>query len=185
MHRHTFLLDFTALSSASNSPFFLDSFHAFGTMRENLYKVVGNCGHPRTQGKACSMSFWILRTYLNNRKIRQIIPVSSSRVLEVHRNTHGCHLLRQTHPCSLKSKVTSLSLGNLSGFNHGLFRELSPAWLLQLSGLSADLRTKRSPVQFPVRAHYWVAGQGPSRGCPRGNHTLMFLSLSLSLPSTL
>ena len=37
-----------------------------------------------------------------------------------------------------------------------------------------------SPVQFPVRAHAWVAGQVPSRGSTRGNHTLMFLSLSLS-----
>ena len=29
------------------------------------------------------------------------------------------------------------------------------------------------------------AGQVPSRGCVRGNHTLMFLSLSFSLPSPL
>ena len=28
----------------------------------------------------------------------------------------------------------------------------------------------------------WVAGQIPSRGHARGNHTLMFPSLSLSLP---
>ena len=31
-------------------------------------------------------------------------------------------------------------------------------------------------VQFPVRAHAWVAGQVPSRGCVRGNHTMMFPS---------
>ena len=31
-----------------------------------------------------------------------------------------------------------------------------------------------------VRAHAWVAGQVPSGGCVRGNHTLMFLSLSFS-----
>ena len=37
------------------------------------------------------------------------------------------------------------------------------------------------PITFPVRAHAWVAGQVPSRGCMRGNHTLMFLSLSPSL----
>ena len=41
-------------------------------------------------------------------------------------------------------------------------------------------------VRFPVRAHAWAAGQVPSRGHVRGNHTLMFLSffsssLSLSL----
>ena len=31
-------------------------------------------------------------------------------------------------------------------------------------------------------AHAWVAGQVPSRGYERGNHTLMFHSLSFSLP---
>ena len=43
------------------------------------------------------------------------------------------------------------------------------------------LRTKGSPVQFPVRAHAWVADQVPSGGHVRGNRTLMFLS-SFSLP---
>ena len=51
-----------------------------------------------------------------------------------------------------------------------------------LSGLSTGLWTKGSLVWFPVRAHVWVAGQVPSRGCTRGNHTLMLLSLSPSLP---
>ena len=57
-------------------------------------------------------------------------------------------------------------------------------WLVWLGGLSAGLRTKGSPVPFPVRAHAWVASQVPSRGQTRGNHTSMFLSLSLS-PSLL
>ena len=48
--------------------------------------------------------------------------------------------------------------------------------------LSTSLRTKGLPVRFPVRAHAWVVSQGPSRGCVRGSHPLMFLSLSLSLP---
>ena len=47
------------------------------------------------------------------------------------------------------------------------------------------LRTKVSPVRFPVRTHSWVVGQVPSRGNIRDNHTLMFLSFSLSLPSPL
>ena len=55
-------------------------------------------------------------------------------------------------------------------------------WLVWLSGLSAGLQTKGLPVRFPVGAHTWVAGQVPSRGCVRGNHILMFLSLSFSLP---
>ena len=57
-------------------------------------------------------------------------------------------------------------------------------WLVWLSGLSASLQTKGSPVQFPVRAHAWVVGQVPSRGRARGNRW-MFLSLSFSLPSPL
>ena len=65
------------------------------------------------------------------------------------------------------------------------FNEALTPWLVWLSGLSAGLRTKRSPVRFPVRAHAWVVGQVPSRGHTRGNHTLMFLSLSFSLPSPL
>ena len=59
------------------------------------------------------------------------------------------------------------------------------AWLMWLSGLSASLWTKGSLVGFPLRAHAWVAGQIPSRRCARGNHTMMFLSLSSSLPRSL
>ena len=55
-------------------------------------------------------------------------------------------------------------------------------WLVWLSGLSIVLRTKGSPVWFPVRAHAWVVGWVPSGGHVRGNHTLMFLSFSFSLP---
>ena len=57
--------------------------------------------------------------------------------------------------------------------------------MMWLSELSVGLRTKGSSVQFPVREHAWVAGQVPSRGCTRGNHTLVFLSLSFSVPSPL
>ena len=55
------------------------------------------------------------------------------------------------------------------------------AWLVWLSGLSAGLQTKGSLIQFPVRAHAWVAGQVPSWGHVRGNHTL--ISLISSPPS--
>ena len=57
-------------------------------------------------------------------------------------------------------------------------------WLEWLSGLSVGLQTKGLLVQFPVRAHAWVAGQVPRKGRVRGNHILMFLSL-FSLPSPL
>ena len=55
-------------------------------------------------------------------------------------------------------------------------------WLMWLSGLSAELGTKGLLVRLPVRALAWVAGQVPSREHVKGNHTLMFLSLSFSLP---
>ena len=42
------------------------------------------------------------------------------------------------------------------------------------------LQTKWSLVWFPVRVPFWIAGQVPSGGHMRGNHTLMFLSLSFS-----
>ena len=41
---------------------------------------------------------------------------------------------------------------------------------------------ERWPVPFRVRAPAWVVGQVLSRGRARGNHTLMFPSLSPSLP---
>ena len=51
--------------------------------------------------------------------------------------------------------------------------------------IECRLRIKGSLVQFPVRAHAWVVAQVPSVGHMRSNHTLMFLSLSFSLPSPL
>ena len=47
------------------------------------------------------------------------------------------------------------------------------------------LWTNGSPARFPVRAHAWVGGQVPSGGHVSSNHTLMFLSLSASLPLSL
>ena len=58
-------------------------------------------------------------------------------------------------------------------------------WLVWLSGLSAGLRTKGSSVQFPVKAHAGVVGQGPSGEHERENHTFMFLSVFFHLPSPL
>ena len=41
---------------------------------------------------------------------------------------------------------------------------------------------QRVPSWIPSQAHAWVAGQVPSRGPVRGNHTLMFTSFSLPSP---
>ena len=51
--------------------------------------------------------------------------------------------------------------------------------------MSAGLRTKGSPVRFPVRAHAWVAGQVPSEwgeARERQQHTHVSFPLSPFLP---
>ena len=72
-----------------------------------------------------------------------------------------------------------------SHFQYIRINKIIMPWLVWCSGLRAGLQTKGLPVQFPVRANAWVAVWIPSKGCTRGNHTLMFLSLSFSLPSPL
>ena len=64
-------------------------------------------------------------------------------------------------------------------------RKKGKPWLVWLNGLSTSLGTERLLVQFLIRAHAWAVGQVPSVGSMRGNHTLMFLSLSFSLLSPL
>ena len=75
-----------------------------------------------------------------------------------------------------------ISMMNIKITNVNNYKSRQEPSLVRLSGLSADLQTKGSPVWFPVRARAWVAGQVPSGGHTRGNHTLMFPSLSLPLP---
>ena len=99
------------------------------------------------------------------------------------------HFLNQSHTTNLTFHYISLSLlfsrqickkSKISWIKNQML-----PWLLWLSGLSAGLRTKGSLVRFPVRAHAFIPGQVPIRGCTRGNHTWMFLSLSLSFPYSL
>ena len=62
---------------------------------------------------------------------------------------------------------------------------MTQANTLALAGVAqwieCRLRTKGLQVQFPVRAHAWVTGQVPSRGC-RSATILFSPSLSPSLP---
>ena len=44
---------------------------------------------------------------------------------------------------------------------------------------------QRVASSVPSLAHAWVVGQVPSKGHVRGNHTLILLSISFSLPSSL
>ena len=54
-----------------------------------------------------------------------------------------------------------------------------------VSGLSTGHKPKGHWLDSQWGARAWVAGQVPSRGCVRDNHTLMFLSLSFFPPSPL
>ena len=56
-------------------------------------------------------------------------------------------------------------------------------WLVWLSGLSTGCKPKCCRFDSQFRAHAWVAGQVPSGGHMRGNHTLIVLSLSPPFPS--
>ena len=94
----------------------------------------------------------------------------------------------------LEKKITETSWASVSSLNgrirkRVLLRISSEKKNCSLAGVAQwidhGLWTKGSLVLFPVRAHAWVAGQVPSRGCMRGSHTLMFLSLSPSLPLSL
>ena len=62
-------------------------------------------------------------------------------------------------------------------------------YLIALDGVAQwiehGLQTRGSPVQFPLRAYAWVAGQDASMGCMRSNHTLIVLSPSFSFSSSL
>ena len=55
-------------------------------------------------------------------------------------------------------------------------------WLVWLSGLSTSLQTEMLPVQFPVRARAWVAGQVPSWGMREATYHCFSPSLSPSPP---
>ena len=91
------------------------------------------------------------------------------------------HWMRDLGPCFQNPITISHTCNNITALRMPYIQP----WLVWLSGLSTSLRTKGSLVRFPIRAHAWVADQVPSRGRMRGNHTLMILSLSPSLPLSL
>ena len=62
-------------------------------------------------------------------------------------------------------------------------RVACPGWCS--SGTECWPVNRRVAGSIPSRTHTWVVGQVLSRGRKRGNHTLMFLSLSPSLPLSL
>ena len=96
----------------------------------------------------------------------------------------ACYVKAEEKPTQVKMRphVTFEATPTIEKWRPDLDYKGLITWLVWLSGLNAGLRTKGSPVGFPVGAHAWVV---PSKGRMRGNHTLMFLSLSFSFPSPL
>ena len=107
----------------------------------------------------------------------------------------GFYISPHTKQHSTKTFMMSRTDSSLDRYVAGQtsFKEtwLQP-WLVWLSGMSTSLWTKRSPIQFPVRAHSWVVGQVPSWGtCERQlinvslTHWCFSPSFSFSLPLSL
>ena len=86
------------------------------------------------------------------------------------------------------NKYLAIIILNLNGSNAPIKRHRVVEWIREqtLAGvtLNAGLQNRGGWFHSQSRAHAWVAGQAPSRGHMRGNHTFMFLSLfQLPVPS--
>ena len=94
-------------------------------------------------------------------------PLNHKTLWWLEHNHHKCKQMRETDTQKVMLMLLSTALAGVA------------QWI--------ECQTVNPKVAswFPVRAHAWVAGQDPSGGHVRGNHTLMFLSLSFSLPSPL
>ena len=88
--------------------------------------------------------------------------------------TSTCHflntcLLAKENPKSKKFCLLNTSIFLSASYIHiSSLEKKQLARLVWLSGLSTRLQTERLLVQFPVRAHAWVAGQIPISGYVRG-----------------
>ena len=83
------------------------------------------------------------------------------------------------------NKYLSIITLNVNGLNVPIKRHRVAEWIREqtLAGvtLNAGLQNRGGWFHSQSRAHAWVAGQAPSRGCGRGNSTFD-VSFSPSLP---
>ena len=75
--------------------------------------------------------------------------------------------------------VNTLQVSGKAEIGRMDIKKHAPPWLVWLSGLSASLRTKGSLVQFPVRAHAWVA-EATTHWCFSPSPSPPFSSLKIS-----
>ena len=93
--------------------------------------------------------------------------------------THGCFSPSLSPPLPLSLKINFKN--HLKNYVHWIRFNNGDGGNICLNNKSYGAGRRQSQV----RGYAWVAGQVPSRGRMRGNHTLMLLSLSFSLPSPL
>ena len=137
-------------------------------------------------GMLTDKQFWIVIkiNWMLSRGL--VLFYSFSRILQhiyiwIGEQKYGCNLFCFIH-IFLNSRVQCHSLSLLHAFP---FLKSSQTLAGVAQWIERGFVNQRVLVRFPVRAYAWVAGQIPSVGCTRGNHTLMFLSLSPSLPCSL
>ena len=146
----------------------------------------------------CSLAHGLLKCFVtppcNCRGSEQVTPSCASVVVDyfelkatnnlwVQEKLLPSHVPHQCFNCLGNLFLNILFLFFL--ISKSLNRKLQRPWLVWPSGLSTSQRTKKSLLWFLVKAHVWVAGRIPSWRSARGNHTLMFLSLSSPLSSPL
>ena len=92
------------------------------------------------------------------------LPAASSPYLPITLSSFICHQASaQAMPPTRDSSPFPCTMDSYSSF------KMPPrSWAAWLSCFGVVLQTKTSPVQFPVRAHAWVAGSVPGWGtCKR------------------
>ena len=127
------------------------------------------------------VNFFLITCFLGPRSLRKPLRMSFSGVKLVQCPVFECVWERK-----------AFYYGNCPGVPFGLMSLFVLVLRSSISVLTCvarwiecGLRNKGSPVRFPARAHSWVAGQVPTTGPSRSNHTLIFLSLSFPLSSLL
>ena len=125
---------------------------------------------------------WILLSWNGFQKnlwLRQILPVSP-----VTWDTYG-----ELISASLLSQTPQMCWFSKMGTHHDQTAVGQKIFGWALAGVAQWIEHQpekhRVAGSIPSQAHAWVAGQVPGGGHMRGSHTLMFLSLSFSLPSPL
>ena len=123
-----------------------------------------------------------------NKLISQVSKSNASQGLALEQQNEGRQEVRVGTVVEAKAGVSGVKRPHCPAHT-GAFRPTRHSWPGE-AGRKGLADRKRSvsdqkavcPTKDPGENIAWIAGQVPSRGHMRGNHTLIFLSLSPSLP---